>query len=329
MTRCTHRNTFTAETEAGVFVRLPRRALILSRSCLMAAAVVLLIGGCRNTTSAPMGGAALSPLSPVQGTASLAPVQPSTGVTALGEPTRVPPPPTGSFGAGGQNPAAPSPYGPTSSWQQPAPAAFAATGLQPGGATLSSGGLTQGVTDLNPLRAPDGVPGGSSIRQTGWVADDAGQPSAAHPNVSAAGSVGTGTTPASHDATAPLRAGGMQPIDLTQSPYPPGYVPPQQRPGAASFPQSMPYPQAVQQAQASPAAAAAPLGQPTNWTTDRSQSATTQFGAGFHHDPNVQTAGRIGDGSLPSTEPFGGNRDAAGNAGSAEPLQWRRPSPRF
>lgn len=328
MTRCMNRNTFTVESGTPLFRRLRPHALI-------AGMLVLVPAGCRNTTNSPIGpissATPLSPLSPVQGTAPLSPIQPTAGVSALGAPTRVPPPSTGSYSTPKSTYAAPSTYGPTSSWTQPSPSALSANGLAPGGATLGASGMTQGVTELNSLRSPTGVPGNPAVRQTGWMGDNS---VARQSNVQTAQQAYADNPPANNPANEPgalMRAGGMQPIDLTQAPYPPGYVPPQQRPGATTLPQSIPYPQAARQAsqsftQSTPSGQSAPLGQPTNWTTDRSATASMQFGSGFRGAADLQTAGRISDGNLPSTEPYqgGGNGPESNDS-----LQWRRPSPRF
>lgn len=279
---------------------------------LFSAVVVLALAGCRNTTTTPIsplgGSAALSPLAPVQGAATLSPLQPTSGISTFGAPTRVPPPPTGSY-----NP--PGSYGSTSSFNAPT-SNYAPTGSAPSGATLGSNGLTRGVTDLNSSFD-------SGVRQTGWVAD---------PNVGGA-TFGPGTDPRLNSAaatTAPTnpssgpRTGGMQVIDLTRSPYPPGYVPPQNRPGAGTLPQSVPFPPANAAPTTNPLpASSAPLGQPTNSTFVRTAGGSSGV-AGFSDAPSMRTANRSENVLLPSTEPFPGDQ---GN--SDEQLQWRRPSPRF
>ena len=292
---------------------------ILTKS-LLTAVVLSLATGCRNTTNSP--GAPLgtsSPLSPFQGSATLSPLQPASGIGNFGGSTRVPPPPTGSYSS--QNSyVAPTTFG------TPQASTFAPTGLAPSGTTLGSSGMTRGVTELNPsVPVPMGGTG-AGVRQTGWV-----------------GEGGTGTNgfggmapptqgpPAVAPAPGP-RAGGMQVIDLTGGAFPQGYVPPQNRPGAVSIPQSVPYPRSAPPTIPQAPANQNQFGQPTGSTFVNSSStvpsatvpsatpSTTSFGA----TPTIQTASRPNNVVLPSTEPF----PTAVNS-SSEDLQWRRPSPRF
>ncbi|WP_145390349.1 hypothetical protein [Stieleria neptunia] len=292
---------------------------------LLSAATLLVLAGCRNTTSTPVsplgGSSMLSPLSPVQGTATLSPIQPTSGFGTFGAPTRVPPPPTGSYRSPG-NYNAPSNYGaPTGNY---APSGSASSGSSPSGASLGSNGMTRGLTDLNAPAAYNGGAGfDSGVRQTGWVGEssrgNAGFGSGVDPRLSPANQ----PTPATDPAASP-RAGGMQVIDLTHAPYPPGYVPPQNRPGAGMFPASAPYPQAAPQSPSTPFQNSQPTyGQPTNSTFVRSASGFPDA-SGWGDNSNVQTAGRPNSASLPSTEPF-----ADVDNGGSEDLQWRRPSPRF
>ncbi|MCS7468397.1 hypothetical protein NZK35_17225 [Stieleria sp. ICT_E10.1] len=292
---------------------------------LLTAGALLVMAGCRNTTSTPVsplgGSSLLSPLSPVQGTATLSPIQPTSGIGTFGAPTRVPPPPTGSYRSPG-NYGAPSTYGaPTGNY---APSGSVPNGSSPSGATLGSNGMTRGLTDLS---APGAYTGGtgfdSGVRQTGWIGDaspgNSGFGNGVDPRLSPANQ----TTPAVDPAASP-RAGGMQVIDLTHAPYPPGYVPPQNRSGAGAFPTSAPYPQTAPQTPSTPFQNSQPgFGQPTNSTFARTAngfSDATHFG----DHSNVQTAGRPNSAPLPSTEPF----PTTSNSGDSD-LQWRRPSPRF
>lgn len=280
-----------------------------------AAAALVFTTGCRNTTNtamSPLGSAGpLSPLAPVQGTAPLSPIQPTSGFSTTGAPTRVPPPPTGSYNSSVSTYSGPANYGATSNWDLNSGNLYAASGVTPNGATIGSTGITHGVTELNPLRTPTGVSGNvpvsQSVSQAGWIGDDpVGSQTSVSPANSLAGNASN------------VRAGGMQPIDLTSVPYPPGYVPPQQRNPSTDIPQTIPYPQALP-AQSAPASYTAapnvPLGQSTNWTTERTADALSS---------PVQTAGRISNANLPSTEPYQSDL-----ANDSEPLQWRRPSPRF
>ena len=305
--------------------RLAPAATTALTHVLLSAATLLFMAGCRNTTSTPVsalgGSSMLSPLSPVQGTATLSPIQPTSGIGTFGAPTRVPPPPTGSYRSPG-NYGAPSTYGaPTGNY---APSGSVPSGSSPSGATLGSNGLTRGLTDLS---APAAYAGGagfdSGVRQTGWIGDasqgNTGFGNGVDPRLSPAHQ----TTPAADPAASP-RAGGMQVIDLTHAPYPPGYVPPQNRPGAGAFPASAPYPQAAPQTPSNQFQNSQPaFGQPVNSTFARTAngfSDATSFGG----NSNVQTAGRPNSVALPSTEPFPANANDGDND-----LQWRRPSPRF
>lgn len=278
--------------------KMPQIAMILAAIGFFA------VAGCRNTTTtpvSPLGGTApLSPLAPVQGTATLSPIQTTSGISNLGAPTRVPPPPTGSYNVPGS-------YGATSSYVAP-----------PSGASLGSTGFTRGVTDLSStgsVAANGTQPAGTGVRQTGWVAETApgssygsSFPNGPSVNLSGNGSAGAGTQG---------RTGGMPVIDLTKAPYPPGYVPPQNRPGAVSFPSTPPYPTGGQTSQAAPQLQPAPqLPTAPRVETGYVRSASVNTAP-------VTTAGRAANTALPSTEPFPTTSE------SGEQLQWRRPSPKF
>ncbi|QDV86746.1 hypothetical protein [Planctomycetes bacterium TBK1r] len=292
---------------------------------LLTAGALLVMAGCRNTTSTPVsplgGSSLLSPLSPVQGTATLSPIQPTSGIGTFGAPTRVPPPPTGSYRSPG-NYGAPSTYGaPTGNY---APGGSVPNGPSPSGATLGSNGMTRGLTDLSaPAAYAGGVGSGSGVRQTGWIGDASqgnnGFGNGVDPRLSPANQA----TPTADPAASP-RAGGMQVIDLTHAPYPPGYVPPQNRPGAGAFPASAPYPQTAPQTQSNQFPNSQPgFGQPTNSTFVRTANGFSDA-TSFGDRSNVQTAGRPNSATLPSTEPF----PSTTTSGDSD-LQWRRPSPRF
>ncbi|MEM6469563.1 MAG: hypothetical protein AAF802_08315 [Planctomycetota bacterium] len=275
--------------------------------------------GCRNTTNtpiSPLGTATpLSPLAPVQGSASLSPIQPASGVSTFGAPTRVPPPPTGSYRS-------PTAYGTTSNYLQPTAGlqggfnqfansgqATFGNGSQPTGALTSTGGRTMGVTELNPVDQ-------SAIRQTSWV----GTQSAQGPSIRVAPS---GLSPMQ---PARSKSGGAMPaIDLTRQPFPPGYVPPQNRPASNAIPGTVPFPNAS----SSPTFAPAPMGNPsvttasnvpTNappWQTSVSAASQSVAGGGSFGRSFDDNAG-----SLPTTGPVR-------TASQSNEAQWRTPSPRF
>ncbi|MCO8121190.1 hypothetical protein NHH03_05530 [Stieleria sp. TO1_6] len=296
---------------------------------LLITGVVLVVSGCRNTTNTalnPMGGSSsLTPLSPNQGGAMLSPLQPTSGIGTFGAPTRVAPPPTGAYSApGGAYAAPPSSFGTTSSWTQP----------PPNNTYNSSPGFAESAGNFD-----------SGVRQTGWVGDaPAGQvPPSAYNN----GSYNNGAYNNGFDAGAPAppaanptpgpRSGGMQVIDLTQAPNPPGYTPPRNQSAPSYSPTGYPaagypaagytgngYPPPAPPAAAPPTAGqSVPLGQPTNSTFVQSGE------TGFEASPSsaygtVQTASRPETSVLPSTEPYPGTATPP-----ADELQWRRPSPRF
>ncbi|QEF97007.1 hypothetical protein Mal15_10370 [Stieleria maiorica] len=293
---------------------------------LLSAAALLFMAGCRNTSTpvSPLGGSSmLSPLAPVQGTATLSPIQPASGIGTFGAPTRVPPPPTGSYRSP-NNYGAPSTYSaPTSNYAPPSSFPQHST-APPSGASLGSTGMTRGLTDLS---APNAYDGG--VRQAGWVGD-ASQGASGFANENDPRLAPTNHGLPTTDPAASPRAGGMQVIDLTHAPYPPGYVPPQNRPGAGTFPSTAPYPQAPTQLapnQVAPGnqlrSSQPAMGQPTNSTFVRSAGGFADV-SGWGDSSNVQTAGRPVDSQLPSTEPFAETESSGGDA-----LQWRRPSPRF
>lgn len=306
-------------------------AMAFLTKSLTCVSVVLFMTGCRNTTNTPItpfgASTPVSPLSPVQGSASLSPIQQATGLSTLGAPTRVPPPPTGSYNS-------PGAYGATSNNAAPSNN-YAPSGFAPSGASLGSSGLTRGLTNLSspdPSVANSGFDNG--VRQTSWV----GAPSTggAPPNNNNGFSGGPDPRLSPPAPQAPLnapaaspRSGGMQVIDLTRSPYPPGYVPPQNRPGVGAYPNSAPQPQTAPQPQFNSAPqnsfSASPnsVGQPTNSTFVRSETGAaglTSFESTSSDSGSAaQMASRPSNAMMPSTEPFQTDED----------LQWRRPSPRF
>ncbi|WP_149499740.1 hypothetical protein [Roseiconus lacunae] len=299
-----------------------------SAAVIAIATATIMAGGCRNTTTAPVGPLGQSTtLAPVQGGVPLSPIQPTSGISAFGAPTRVPPPSTGSY-------TVPGGYGsPSGSTYAPNPS----TSSVPSGAHYGQAGFTSGVTNLSPTGNLS-----SPVRQTGWVADDPQglpvQPAYQAPPA----------TPASA-----IRSGGMQVIDLTGSPYPPGYVPPQNRPGVsfdstgASLPQTAPYPNATgsnftqtqytqtqysappqynlqsqwsgpDQTQNAISSGNAALGQPQNSTFVSSSNSFSDQSA--EHTASLPPA-NLPSANLPTTDPLVPADDSS--------LQWRRPSPRF
>lgn len=273
---------------------------------------VLTSMGCRNTNTtaiSPAGTASpLSPLSPVQGTTSFSPIQPTSGISPLGAPTRVPPPPTGSYNSSAiysgttYNTPSSASYAPTQSLSANGLSAnsLSAVGLPPSGATVGSRGMTRGVTDLN-----------SGVRQTAWTGT---APNGTAPNGTALNGTPTGNQnpnarlnapPNTNGTSSDPRAGGMRANDLTNEPYPPGYVPPQNRPGAG-FNRNL-------TVQSIPSNAV-----PLNQRFTSSVAQTQQF------QPRVQTAGMPSNATLPSTEPFPTSANQDGSDGF-----WQPPSPRF
>ncbi|WP_145175904.1 hypothetical protein [Rubripirellula lacrimiformis] len=156
------------------------------------------MAGCRQTTGSASAGS-LAPVGP------LSPVSPgqSPSLGPFGGPTRVAPPPTGSFSQ------------PNNGYLAPAPQASAA---------LGSGAPTIPFNQTNPAMAPaamnpslaNAAPIGSGVRPASWTETTSNIASGpALPNAPA-----TAPTPPSNP-----RAGGMQVIDLTGAPSPPGYRP--------------------------------------------------------------------------------------------------------
>ncbi|KAA5545161.1 hypothetical protein FYK55_05665 [Roseiconus nitratireducens] len=304
---------------------------IFSAFSSLALGSVALIGvsglaGCRNATNgavSSMGQASpLTPVSPMQPGAMLSP---APGVSATGAPTRVPPPPTGSYQSstnyGASIPGGAS-LGPGGASLGPGGASlgYAPTGAMPSGAALGSSGMTRGVTELNAsppisngVAANAGGSPDSSVRQTGWVSEGS-----ATPNTTTFGAGYDNTTPPG-GSTAPSNApgvsspayGGMPVIDLTTAPNPPGYYPQQ----ASNF---------------TPTSASVPsgptIGQSNTSTFQRSDATDFDSATSVASRPGFEGASRFGSASLPSTEPFPTN---SSDPSSGDGLQWRRPSPRF
>jgi hypothetical protein len=344
-----------------IFCSQPSRILLP----MLATVALSITIGCRNTTNSPistMGNASpLQPVSPLQ-PSQLSPVQPTSGISPLGAPTRVPPPPTGSYNT-------PANY----SAQAGAPA-YGPVG-QPSGAAVGSTGMTRGITDLagnqfggtasrSFAAEQAGVSGGnattagagSGIRQTSWIGNAETSNSLRNDR---SGTVGTthfgagfdgGPNPAKPPARSPANGGGpqnplggMKVIDLTAAPYPPGYVPPAQR---QRFSQPAFETSANIAAPGHPTtnAAVASLGQSSYSTFDRNaevrgnpaNGAVAAFAPANSapansaaSSPNRGQTGANRSSAFPTTEPYPTEPYPAANEGEGDPLQWRRPSPRF
>ncbi|MEO1618676.1 MAG: hypothetical protein AAFV88_22695, partial [Planctomycetota bacterium] len=277
----------------------------------------------RNTTNAPitpLGSATpLSPLAPVQGSASLSPIQPASGISTFGAPTRVPPPPTGSY-------TSPSSYGTSSNYLQPSQNTLGSvvpygSGNLPAGALTDGGGRTTGVTQLVPT-------GNSGIRQTSWTPDPNFMPQGSGASIPFGGSAAPMRPPATTRGS-----GGMPAIDLTQTPYPPGYVPPQNRP-TVGFPSTIPFPGAAQTPQFNPSATQ-PLGSPSLGAPSLGSPGGT---SGWQSTPAPPAAVNA---NFPSDQGFGRSFAEVGPPSNALPTtsavetasannnQWRTPTPGF
>jgi hypothetical protein len=170
---------------------------------LLIATITLVAAGCRQTSPTSASGA-LVPLSP--GTGSAAPTfQP------FGGQTRVTPPPAHSFSQPNNYLGGTTPVG-----QMVNPSA-------------AVGGLAavQNPAPYGPTSAGPGVIG-SGVQQTGWTETGASVAQPINPN---SGAYGPGAVAPGGMAAGPIvpqrdpRSGGMQVIDLTGAPVPPGYRP--------------------------------------------------------------------------------------------------------
>lgn len=259
----------------------------------------------------------------------LSPIQPTSGISAFGASTRVPPPPTGSYQNSINNPSA---FNAGNSGY--APSGFQSSNSIPSGMAQPGSFGTSGFAQNGSAQTTRP----NTVQQTGWVSNNAatapGSTNGALGNSALGnsgfgsgfnqGAIGSGVNPNAPSNSAPTttmrpRSGGMNLIDLTRAPDPPGYVPPQNRPGFQSF-----------QSQQT-------LGQPYNSTTPRSNfgplPSTQPFGNPAATQPQFLEARlpseqAFGNAALPSTAPFAstGNQNAANENND---LQWRRPSPRF
>jgi hypothetical protein len=227
--------------------------------------LVACLTGCRQTTGVNTAGplTPIAPLSPAASNGMLAPLGAGQAPTLgpFGGPTRVTPPSTGAY-------VAPNDY------------MGGSVGLQ--GNPLGAGGLVQS----NPAGGGwnglgNQTPIGSGVQQTGSWSAGSGLGQAANQSLS----------PLAPAPQSGVRSGGMQVIDLTGAPPPPGYQPslraiptPNQQPGLAPAPAP------------SNSFDPAPSWRPPQVIVTPSQA-------------NIATA--------PSTEPIG--------ASSGQSLQWRRP----
>ncbi len=187
---------------------------VLSLLCLSAAS-----SGCRQTTTG-IAGTQLTPVSPLAPNNSLFPA-PGSGIGPMGGSTRVPPPPTGSVGMPANN--------------------------------YLSNGVTSQVNQFGTSSDLASVPNhgvvGSGVQNAGWTETGANvSPTAMSPvgyNDPAWASNVTPQTSSPLAASQPtmsnMTMGGMQVIDLTTSPPPPGYPMAYQ---GAPYQQPLQYPQA-------------------------------------------------------------------------------------
>ncbi len=330
--------------------------LLTKRCAVVLVASTVIFGGCRNATNSslsPMG--AVSPLIPMQNGPSLSPIQPTSGVSTFGSPTRVPPPPTGSYNASGgigntgwgnsyQQPTSSAPYAPNGF--QPSTSSIGNSSIN--GAMLSSTGMTQGLTNLMPTT---GIPAtfqsspleNGPVQQTGWVSNSNSvnqaavigpPPSNWNGPVETSASLNTPATqpPSIQPRSVQPRSGGMQIIDLVSATYPPGYVPAQMRPGTTSNVGyqngnlvTIPSPNAQNGFSGQPfnnqmgQIADRSIGQPNNRNIDRSAFDSPMQADFPSTDPIVNRSGNA----------FSGSDASSGGTQTASDLQWRRPSPRF
>ncbi len=161
---------------------------------LLTATITLVASGCRQTTPTA-GSGALMPLTPNSGSAAPT-FQPFVGQT------RVTPPPTGSYSV-------PNNYlggVPTSQMGNPA-------------AAVGGNAATQNPPIYAPSAAGQQVIG-SGVLQTGWTetGTNVAQPTAPNSGTFAPGGYPSAAAPARDP-----RSGGMQVIDMTGAPAPPGY----------------------------------------------------------------------------------------------------------
>lgn len=190
----------------------------------LSATIAFAASGCRQTAPTAATGA-LTPLAPTTGSAA-------PSFQPFGGQTRVTPPPTGSYSVPNNYLGGSPPIGQLRG--NAAVGGIATNGNFPG-ASVAAGGAT-----LNPVNTPAGgfgspspigaQPVGSGVRQTGWTETGANVPSTER--APAGGNLSplpSGMAPARF-APAPQvtpardpRAGGMQVIDLTSAPAPPGY----------------------------------------------------------------------------------------------------------
>lgn len=166
---------------------------------LLIATITLVAAGCRQTT-------------PMSASGALVPLSPSTGSAAptfqpFGGQTRVTPPPAGSFSAPNNYLGGAAPLG------------------QMGNPQAAVGGI---AAVQNPTYGPTSTgPGaiGSGVQQTGWTETGATVAPPINPNAGAYGPAPGGMAPGPIVPSRDPRSGGMQVIDLTGAPSPPGYRP--------------------------------------------------------------------------------------------------------
>ncbi|TWT93337.1 hypothetical protein [Stieleria varia] len=174
--------------------------------------LALLATGCRQTTGVTPG-SPLTPVSPMVPSGMLSPIQPTSAIGPMGGATRVPPPSTGSYTVpnnymGGQASLAPSSnyapqYQTNDGWRgdavSPASASDFGTvgsGVQPAGGAAFSNGM--GNSSQPNMYSPDAYGNNNGSMVPNNISDQ-------------------------NNSLGRPRTGGMQVIDLTNAPPPPGY----------------------------------------------------------------------------------------------------------
>ncbi len=301
----------------------------LHLATLFLTAFTLIACGCRQTTPANTG--PMTPFGPMAPSSSLSPVgaNQAPALNPFGGTTRVTPPATGSFGAPNNYMGGVAPAG-QSNANMGAAQGFAGQGFA--GQGFGGPGLAgQGFAGPG-LGGQGNEVIGSGVQPAGWTETN----SIIAPAPSAFGASGPQTTFGATPAVpANPRSGGMQIIDLTGAPAPPGYRPAapiwnNPAPGQPAAPSWQPSGTAPYNNAANPA----PMGvqsisvpdpgsvasrltplQSTNGMVPISQSPVEAV------VPRTATAPVQG----PSTEPV----NSANPAGSAQDLPWRRPGTQY
>ena len=327
----------------------------LEFATLLMSAVSFVAVGCRQTTG-PSTAGPTGPLSPV-----------ATGQTPtlnpFGGPTRVTPPSTGSFSApntyigGPPGQANVAPIAPSGFAAAPGQAPVG-SGVQPTSGVQAAGWTETGSNVANPTtQSGFGANSFTPSPSAGTVAPSAFGSTAPSAFGSTAPSAFGSTAPSAFGSTAPSTAGspaaptspqlgGMEVIDLTGAPPPPGYQPTQPNyqpsaPGVAPMgaptssgfqapPSNVPAGQSGFQPStgfqsAAPAASYQPQPQPaTGYPTQQSFQSVpeAEIAARMNPIPAPNTPAAAPTTTGPSTDPV--NSDSFQNGSSAN-LPWRRP----